>query len=75
VAANQQVQSAVAYLQAQGVHVSETAWVGTEFDAVIDNNGSIEDLYNQVKSLVLPELPSNSTGIYKPLADSLNILS
>lgn len=35
-----------------GVHVSETAWVGTEFDAVIDNNGNIEDLYSQVKSLV-----------------------
>jgi hypothetical protein len=35
-----------------GVHVSETAWVGTEFDAVIDNNGSIDDLYNSVKNLV-----------------------
>ena len=35
------------------VHASETAWVGTEFDAVVDNNGSIEDLYDQVKSLVL----------------------
>jgi hypothetical protein len=55
VAANQQVQSATAYLQAQGIHVSETAWVGTKFDAVIDNNGTIEDLYNQVRSLVLRE--------------------
>jgi hypothetical protein len=35
------------------VHVSETAWVGTDFDIVIDNNGNIEDLYNQVKSLAL----------------------
>lgn len=35
-----------------GVHVSETAWVGTEFDAVIENNSSIEDLYNAVKNLV-----------------------
>ncbi len=35
-----------------GVHVSETAWVGTKFDAIIDNNGSIEDLYSQVKNLV-----------------------
>jgi hypothetical protein len=35
------------------VHVSETAWVGTEFDAIIDNNGTIQDLYDQVKSLVL----------------------
>jgi len=58
-----------------GVHISETAWVGTEFDAVIDNNGSIEDLYNQVKSLVQLDLPSTPSGIYKPLADSLDILS
>jgi hypothetical protein len=35
------------------VHVSETAWVGTDFDAVIDNNSNIEDLYYQVKNLVL----------------------
>ena len=38
-----------------GVHVSETAWVGTEFDAVIDNNGTIEELYAQIKSLVQAE--------------------
>jgi len=35
-----------------GIHISETAWVGTKFDAVIDNNGTIEELYNQVKNLV-----------------------
>jgi hypothetical protein len=35
------------------VHASETAWVGTKFDAIVDNNGSIEDLYNQVKNLAL----------------------
>jgi hypothetical protein len=35
-----------------GIHASETAWVGTEFDAVIDNNGSMDHLYEQVKHLV-----------------------
>jgi hypothetical protein len=35
-----------------GIHSSETAWVGTDFDAVLENNGSIDDLYNQVKNLV-----------------------
>ena len=74
-AANQQVQSAVAYLQAQGVHVSETAWVGTKFDAEIDNNGTIEELYTSVKSLVLLGQPSRPTEIYKPLADNLSIQS
>jgi hypothetical protein len=38
-------------IQALGIHASETAWVGTKFDAIVDNNGSIEDLYDQVKNL------------------------
>ena len=36
-----------------GIHASETAWVGTNFDAVLDNDGSIDDLFGQVKSQVL----------------------
>ena len=39
-------------LKALGVHASETAWVGTDFDCIIDNNGSIDNLYQQLKSLV-----------------------
>jgi hypothetical protein len=39
-------------LEKLGIHASETAWVGTEFDAVLDNNGTLDDLYQQVKSLV-----------------------
>ena len=34
------------------IHASETAWVGTDFDAVLDNNGTLDDLYRQVKNLV-----------------------
>lgn len=34
------------------VHHSEWAWVGQDFNAVIDNNGSINQLYQQLKSLV-----------------------
>lgn len=34
------------------VHASEYSWAHTEFDFIIDNNGSIEDLYNQIKNLV-----------------------
>ena len=34
------------------IHASETAWVGTKFDVVLDNNGTLDDLYQQVKSLV-----------------------
>ena len=39
-------------LKSLGVHASETAWVGTEFDAVINNNGSIDSLYEQLKNVV-----------------------
>lgn len=48
-------------LQKLGIHASETAWVGTEFDAVLDNNGSIDDLYKEIKNLVQLDLASTST--------------
>jgi hypothetical protein len=34
------------------IHDSETAWVGTKFDAVIDNNGTMDHLFKQVNDLV-----------------------
>ena len=34
------------------VHASETAWVGTEFDHVLDNNGTMDELYAQVDLIV-----------------------
>jgi hypothetical protein len=40
------------------IHASETAWVGTEFDAELDNNGTIDDLFEQVKGLVQDHLAS-----------------
>jgi len=42
-------------MQKLGIHASETAWVGTKFDYVFANNGSIDDLYDQVKQLISPE--------------------
>ena len=40
-------------LEKLGIHASETAWIGTEFDHVLDNNRTLDDLYQQVKSLVI----------------------
>jgi hypothetical protein len=41
-------------LETYGIHASETAWIGTKFDAVIDNNADgLDNLYSQVKDLVL----------------------
>jgi hypothetical protein len=46
------------------IHASETAWVGTEFDAVIDNNSTIDALYQQAQTLVISDQialsPSNA---------------
>jgi hypothetical protein len=50
--ANQGYNVAIQELKRLKIHASETAWVGTEFDAVIDNNGTIDELYLQVKNLL-----------------------
>ena len=39
-------------LEQSKVHASEYSWVGTKFDAVIDNNSSLDDLFTQVNDLV-----------------------
>ena len=38
------------------VHPSEYSWVGTKFDEVIDNNGTLDHLYQQVKNLAVSPL-------------------
>lgn len=34
------------------IHASETAWIGNGIDLEIDNNGTIDDLFAQIKNLV-----------------------
>jgi hypothetical protein len=51
--ANQGSIVAINDLKMKKIHASETSWVGTEFDAVLDNNGTIDNLYQQVKTLVI----------------------
>jgi len=41
-----------------GVHASETSWVGTQFDVVLDNNSTLDNLYQQVKRLVQDHPPA-----------------
>jgi hypothetical protein len=33
-------------------HMSETDWIGSEFDAVIENNGTIEDLWRKTDNVI-----------------------
>jgi hypothetical protein len=51
-------------LKSLKIHASETAWVGTDFDHIIDNGGSISQLYDQLKNLVLdpPGARLNQSG-------------
>jgi hypothetical protein len=45
-------------LEQYNIHGSETAWIGTKFDAVIDNNADgLDNLYRQVNDLVLSLQP------------------
>jgi hypothetical protein len=58
-----------------GIHASETAWVGTKFDAVLDNNRTIDDLFAQVKDLVSNHLGANEHLHDVASAGSLHTLS
>lgn len=46
-------------LVSKGIHASETAWVGTAFDQVIDNNNTIEQLYQQLAGIV-QQIPNSA---------------
>jgi hypothetical protein len=39
-------------LKELSIHASETAWVGTVFDATIGNNGTVDQLYKQLAAIV-----------------------
>lgn len=41
------------------IHASETAWVGTEFDYILDNNRSLDDLFKQVEEITENEMQLN----------------
>jgi hypothetical protein len=39
-------------LKSLGIHASETAWVGTDFDYIVDNNGTVDELYDRIAKIV-----------------------
>jgi len=54
-ASNQGHNWAFQELKMRKIHASETAWVGTEFDSIVDNNGTIDELYKQARRLVISD--------------------
>jgi hypothetical protein len=43
-------------LKIRKIHASETAWVGTDFDAILDNNHTIDNLYKQAALIISNEI-------------------
>lgn len=52
------------------IHSSETEWVGSKFDAIVDNNGIIDQLHKHIRSLVLGPLPATEASVDVLLADN-----
>jgi hypothetical protein len=50
-----------AKLDKMKIHASEYSWVGGNIDKVVTNNGTIDDLYNQIKNLAQDPLVSKAT--------------
>jgi hypothetical protein len=60
-------------MELRKIHASETAWVGTKFDHVLDNNGTIDDLFKQIQSIIDPvlDLPdANERPLYAGLSNN-----
>ena len=49
-----------ARLEKLQVHASESSWVGTKFNAVVDNNSTMDHLFLQINDLVRDHLASKS---------------
>jgi hypothetical protein len=52
--ANKGDMKAKAWLDKEGIHASEYSWAGSNFDAIIDNNRTLDHLAEQIKNLVQP---------------------
>ena len=75
VKANRGETSAITWLEKEKIHASEWAWIGSNFDYKLDNNGSIDNLYNQIKNLVTDRPVATVSLPYEELSDSLHTLS
>ena len=60
----------------KNVHLSEYAWAKSEYDHLITNDGTSEDLHSKIDDLIVSNKftnsPSQSTGTTQPLAIGAN---
>ena len=63
-------------MQERGAHQSEWDWLDSEFDFVIDNSGTKEELFAKVDDLIvsnkITHTPTQSTNTAQPLAIGAN---
>ena len=63
-------------MQEKGAHQSEWDWLEHDYDITIENNGTLEDLYNKVDDLIIgnkiAHTPAESTNTAQPLAVGTN---
>ena len=63
-------------MQEKGAHQSEWDWLEHDYDITIENNGTLEDLYDKVDDLIIgnkiAHTPAESTNTAKPLAVGTN---
>lgn len=51
-----------------GIHASETAWVGTKFDITLNNNGTLDELYDQIElNITNSQVQDRLDAILNPL--------
>lgn len=46
-------ENAIIELEKLNIHVSEYGWVGAEFDMIVDNDGTVDDLKNKIRKCML----------------------
>ena len=60
----------------KNVHLSEYAWAKSEYDHLITNDGTLEELHSKIDDLIvgnkITNTPSESTGTTQPLAIGAN---
>jgi hypothetical protein len=56
-----------------GIHASETAWVGSKIDAVVTNDGTIDDLYQQLEILIIKSQESNHLASMEVLEREVSV--
>ena len=60
----------------KNIHLSEYAWAKSEYDHLITNDGTLEDLHSKIDDLIVSDkithTPTESTGTSQPLAIGAN---